>query len=82
MKHSNIKLPFYILIGLIAFFVITNPTMKDFKENTDVGRIGRRDKVEYLRNSNFLLFSIYSFYINDEPQARYLGIAKNFFQLK
>lgn len=58
------------LIGLGGFILIlalTNPSLKDFKEH------GHTDQP--LRESNFLIFSIYS---DVEGYNKYLGILKNF----
>ncbi|RKR83103.1 hypothetical protein BDD43_3304 [Mucilaginibacter gracilis] len=62
------------LIGLaciILLFIITNPTIKDFKEHLGVS------KYEGLyRNHNFFIFSIYGEYDTSEY---WIAIAGNFF---
>jgi hypothetical protein len=64
-----------ILIGLAIFFgllLITNPSVSDFKENGHFGAC--------YRDSNWLLFSIYSSQI-EHQKTIYLGICKNFIEL-
>lgn len=84
-----------ILIGIgviLLLLIITNPSMRDFKEYSN-GIVCKRE-------SNFLLFSIYSrdyhavsaeeiddyedFYAwkNHSDKIKYIAIAKNFFYLK
>lgn len=69
MQTSSLKK--WILPLLLLVFIITNPSIKAFKNY-----IGTSSDNNLRRVNNFFLFSIYEYY--DE---RYVGIASNFFEL-
>ncbi len=58
-------------VGVICFFVITNPSIRSFKEHQ-----GKSSLAGLVRKYDFFIFSIYY------DRANYLGIAGNFFQIK
>jgi hypothetical protein len=63
---------YYIVIGIVAVFIVTNPSIKAFKDH-----LGRTN-YEYLScKYNFFVCSIYL-----DDQQEYLGITGNFFPIQ
>jgi len=77
---KTIKVLIYVLISILSFLVITNPSHKKFKEF--LGGKGHN----YRRTSNWIVFSMYEVreqrYSNEDSYSiTYIGIALNFFEL-
>lgn len=72
-KHK--KVIGFATIIIIVILVITNPTLKNFKEFNPIGF--NDEQGDYRRSKNYLIFSIY-----EKANKKYLGILKNFFELK
>jgi hypothetical protein len=83
-KLTYIKKKWFILIGIILLFAVTNPTKSDF---TDYLRgIGLHQECTEMggRTSYYLIFSIYA--IRGKCEGVYhdgifIGIFKNFFEI-
>lgn len=63
------KILYSIIVGIL-FLAITNPSLRDFKEDDRSGACYKK--------SNWLMFSIFS-EENKHNSKLYLGICKNFF---
>lgn len=78
------KLILYIIIGLFGiagFLVITNPSMRDFKEflGSDSSQ-GNQPKRTERRMNNYLIFSVFQEKKAGGASFVYIGIARNFFK--
>jgi hypothetical protein len=78
MGSIKLKKIHYILIAVIAFLLITNPSLKDFKEYRGLSNMpGLR--VQISRMHNYFVCSTY--YISGEGIYSF-AIADNFFDIK
>jgi hypothetical protein len=71
----KVKKVWIILISIIIFLIITNPSPSRYKEYCGCPHTAKRDY-------NFFIFSIYEGYYPDRIPAYYLGIALNFFKVE
>jgi hypothetical protein len=79
------KKTLYIIGGILAFLLITNPSPKSFEEYSKV--VGDNSySTKTTRKYNFFVASIYqarhSSYYSSSYDRYYFGIAGNFFALK
>ena len=77
MKKSRLFL--IAAIAIILFLVITNPTLKDFKEHIGISNTVAESKMYLQRQRNYFVCSSYT--ISGED-ASYFAIAGNFFRFK
>jgi hypothetical protein len=78
MRPKQIVRIILIFVGsILIFLIITNPSMRKFKEFND-SEIQKRTK-------NYILFSVYvatDYYLSDYSHTtRYLGVAFNFYEM-
>ena len=71
---------FWIVVSIIVILILTNPTLKDYKEYlpTEIGISSKYYTVG--RKTNYLIFSIY----RSERRGKikhHIGICKNFYLL-
>jgi hypothetical protein len=59
----------YLILGIVLFLAITNPSLKDFEEGERVGRC--------YKESNWFVFS---YFVEEDRKANktYIGFCKNF----
>lgn len=79
------KKVYYIPIAILLLLIVTNPSMKAFKEY--IGRPQRIDE-RITRKSNFLIFSIYTDDQNGDDfngvqgyHSKFVGVLGNFFRI-
>jgi hypothetical protein len=78
------KKVFWGVCLLVAFLLLTNPSMQDFKNYIGADYTSYQQRIITNRRAfNFLIFSVYktsNSYLKTEN--KYVGIASNFFELK
>jgi len=75
------KLYIYIPLAVLAFLIITNPSLNNFKQSvrpvmSEYG-VNLTNKFAF-RKANYFIFSKYE----DADDATYVGVAGNFFKIK
>ena len=74
----------YGVLAIILLLVLTNPTMRDFKENQGIVNDVMTYTTQTNKESNFLLFSVFAtnHYLNNhDVRVKYIGILKNFWKI-
>ena len=75
IEMRKIKKVWIIIISIVIFLTLTNPSPSRYKEYSGGNYIPKRDY-------NFFIFSIYKGYYPGRDPSYYLGIAYNFFRLE
>lgn len=76
---SVMKKAYYIPIVIIAILIITNPSLKDFKEHEGITTAKLESEVLLSRTHNYFICSTYNINGSD---ATYFGVIGNFFYFK
>jgi len=74
------KLYIYVPLGILAFLIITNPSLSTFKQSVSpvmsAYGVNLTNKFAF-RKANYFIFSEY-----DGVDNTYIGVAGNFFKIK
>lgn len=78
IKVLNWKKILFVLICLVLFFLLLNPSLKDFSQY----KHGINNKSCYCKKElNFYVFSVYKPCVGRKKGIRYLGVLGNFFAI-